>query len=388
MRQSNATARRPDHSLLISFYCPLCLTVLRRRLYSMVRTLAHPPIRPADILPPADVVLDGSAPDVFGPSHPLFPLVSAAAQLPDVLTRLIVQYASPLYPRQSHYAGNILLSYSTVIQYTSTTDAPTSSSSSSASSTAASPDSRFSLSSCSWSMSGWMNRTVPNRPQFLLSVNSSDRSSRDNALFYLGYTGCPRSSPVNCFTAGFFANGLVVKPPLVDVAAHHSWEHWCTTLHYPRPADCGPFQPPTTEPGHERFADPSAPNLARRRLYRNGKLVGEDDCQPPNIDHNYTLLLGRYEGTIRSTLHGGLCDVRLYSRALEADEVRALYRGEDEPSSSSEGLEVWYKLDATDFDERVVRDSSGHGRHAAVSGQLLQLSMTGGCNPTLSESER
>ena len=82
-----------------------------------------------------------------------------------------------------------------------------------------------------------------------------------------------------------------------------------------------------------------------------------------------------------------MCDVRLYSRALEQYGVTSLYQGEPDTNSSVEALEVWYKLDASDFDERVVRDSSGHGRHATVTGAALQLSMTGGCDPVLAPDE-
>ena len=368
-------------------------------------------------VPPTDLIA-GSAPDVFGPPHPLFQLVSAATQLPDVLARIVVHYASHLYPRQSHYAGNVMLQHSTAIQYqathtTASSSSPATSSSShfvssrAATSFSTSPSStsssastlplagprlstdigRFSLSDRSWSMCGWMNRAVPNVPQFLLSVHATERGAAMdfNQHVHIGYTCHPHGSATNCFTVGFYANDLDVTPPVVDVGGHHEWEHWCTTLHYPRPAECGPYRPPTTEQTEPEYKDANAPNLARRRLYRNGVLLAEDDCQPPDIDHNHTLLLGRYARDIFSSLHGGLCDVRLYSRALEADEVHALYAGEEDVDSSREGLEVWYKLDATDFDARVVRDSSGHGRDAVVEGAALQLSLTGGCNADLAE---
>ena len=347
-------------------------------------------------VPPTDLIV-GSAPDVFGPPHPLFQLVSAATQLPDVLIRIVVHYASHLFPRQAQYAGNIVLQRSSTIYYRAT-DPTAASSSSSSTSTAPLPgpslpsdsgsssSDRFSLSDRSWSMCGWMNRAVPNVPQFLLSVHATDRAMSNNTHVHIGYTCHPHGSATNCFTVGFYANDLDVTPPTIDVGGHHEWEHWCTTLHYPRPAECGPYTPPTTEHTHAEYKDANVPNLARRRLYRNGVLLAEDDCQLPNIDHNHTLLLGRYATSVFPSLHGGLCDVRLYSRALEADEVHALYAGEEDVDSSKEGLEVWYKLDATDFDARVVRDSSGHGRDAVLEKGSLQLSLTGGCNAHLAHS--
>ena len=375
----------------------------------------------ANSVPPTDLIV-GSAPDVFGPPHPLFHLVSAATQLPDVLTHIVVHYASHLYPRQARYAGNVMLQRNTTVQY-QVTSTPVPSFSVAASASSLSPSSpvvssssassfhtvastsplpgpslsansgssaggRFSLFDRSWSVCGWMNRAVPNVPQFLLSVHSTDRvAAMDvSSQVHIGYTCHPHGSPTNCFTVGFPSNDLNISAPTIDVAAHHEWEHWCTTLHYPRPAECGPYTPPTTEHTHAEYKDANVPNLARRRLYRNGVLLAEDDCQLPNIDHNHTLLLGQYATSVFPSLHGGLCDVRLYSRALEADEVHALYAGEEDVDSSKEGLEVWYKLDATDFDARVVRDSSGHGRDAVVEGTPLQLSLTGGCNAYLAHS--
>ena len=81
--------------------------------------------------------------------------------------------------------------------------------------------------------------------------------------------------------------------------------------------------PPKTKHTHAEYKHAKAPNLARRRLYRNGVLLAEDDCQSPDVDDHHTLLLGRFARDTHSPLHGGLCDVRLYSRALEADEVHA-----------------------------------------------------------------
>ena len=218
-----------------------------------------------------------------------------------------------------------------------------------------------------------MSRAVPDVPQFLLSV-TTERGPADNAHVHIGYTCHPHSAgAANCFTVGFYGNDLDVTPPAIDVGGHHEWEHWCTTLLCPQPQE-------GRADGDEQQ---QASHLARRRLYRNGELLAEDECVAPHIDQQHTLLLGRYAPHIFSSLHGGLCDVRLYSRALAAAEVQALYAGEEERGSSSvEALEVWYKLDATSFDERLVRDSSGHGRDAAVEGALLQLSVTGGCNAT------
>lgn len=108
----------------------------------------------------------------------------------------------------------------------------------------------------------------------------------------------------------------------------------------------------------------------------------EDDCRLPDIGAAHAILLGRYDDSHTfQTLPMGLCDVRVYSRALEASEVAALYAGEDDSGSSVDGLEVWYKMDATDFDAAMVRDSSGHERHATVERTELQLSLTGGCEP-------
>ena len=309
-----------------------------------------------------------SAPDVFGPTHPLYEPVAATTGLPDVLTRIVVQYASHLYPRQAHYAGNVVLAQSTDIKHSSTSAASSAASSfsstassSSPSTTTASAVDSLSLRSCSWTVCGWMNRAAGSTPSFLLSILAEPRHNHNNSHVHIGYTCHPHGGPTNSFTAGFYANDLDLTPPAVDVTGHHEWEHWCVTLQHAQPEDGGS-------------------GLARRRLYRNGALMAEDACRPPDIDGGYTLLLGRYDPYHFQCMQGGVCDVRLYSRALEASEIAALYAGEERVEGSAEALEVWYKLDATDFAESVVRDSSGHGRHAAVHGTPLQLSMTGGCN--------
>ena len=301
---------------------------------------------------------------MFGPSNPLFQLVATASQLPDVLTRLIVQYASPLYPRQAHYAGNIITTQQTRLTYT----APPASSSFSSPSQGV-----FSLSNQSWSVSGWMKRAVPNKPQFLLSVFPSLRTNSVSAHLHIGYTCHPHGTATNVFTVGFYANDLDVAAPLIDVSAHHEWEHFVVTMYYAAADECGLTSGSTT---------------GQRRLYRNGVLIGSDDCVMCCIDDCSRVMLGRYDDCHFGSFQGGLCDIRMYSRALSTTEVDALYTGSGQWENDSgeggelDGLEVWWKMDgsAGAYGEGVVKDFSGKGRHAVIEGSPLQLSMTGGCD--------
>ena len=322
--------------------------------------------------PPAASAAAAARLDIFGPSNPLYS--SVANHLPDVLTRIVVQYASPLYPRQARYAGNAIMESRSDIVYETRhqlQSAPSSPSPSSSSCLSNAPRPRFSLYHRSFSVSGWLKRRAADRPrcEFLLSVQLLGASSAACCWLHLGYLPHPHShGQANCFTLGFYGNDLDARPPLIDLQPNGQWEHWAATFHFPLPAE-----PETAQP------------LGRRRLYRDGRLLLQDDCLPLLIGEEHQILLGTYRRGMW-VLQGGICDVRLYSRALQQQEVEALYAGED-AAVSRDGLELQYELTAADEPSAdgssLLRDSSGHERHALVKGAGLSFSSTGSAGEDL-----
>ena len=300
--------------------------------------------------------------DVFGPSHPLYPLVSV--HLPDVLTRLVIAYHSPLLPRQQHYRGHVLMPDGTWA-FRDQRDARTSANA-------------LSLDRHSFSWSGWMNRSPARRHgrnYFLLSFRSHSKpgSSHLHVGYRKHYVEGRSEAQNRAFTFGFNGNDLDVRPHHANLDLYGCWEHWSGSFEYPRPQT----EPPTPIIPHtnETFScsesthPPAGTVLGRRKLYRNGVLLVEDDCIPLVADADSTLVLGNYENHgMDMTLDGGVCDVRVYSRALNEAEIRALYEGDDQ-GVSAEGLEAHYPLEG---DKHIPRwrgapqrfvDVSGHERH-------------------------
>jgi hypothetical protein len=276
---------------------------------------------------------------VFGPSNPLYSLVLPHLPVPD-LTRLVLQYASPLLPRQGRYQGNAILSKYTTVQYAPSASCPS-----------------FSLARRSFSWSGWLYRTEDVDRQFLLEVCSIPSSAGGSQRLHCGYR-------YNRFTFGFFHNDLDSPAHQAGQRRKTTWEHWAGTFHFPRSEQLhGAVMP------HEHSSDAPASELGRRRLYRDGQLVAEDDCRPLLVTADNRILLGAASYDHALNLKGGICDVRLYSRALSEEEVAALYEGED-GRVDREGLEAEWRLETGGA---LAEDSSGHGRHGTVTGNPNSL---------------
>ena len=313
---------------------------------------------------PQYTAVDGDS--IFGPSHPLHSLV--AAHLPDVLTRLVLAYQSPLLPRQQHYRGHIQLPYG-AYGFRDQRVA----------SMAANP---LSLARRSFSWSGWMNRAPRNhryRNYFLLSFEAHDKHGVPSQWLHVGYRQYyarqKGPSANRAFTFAFNGNDLDARPAHTDLEVFGSWEHWSGSFEYPRTQTTPPIPPPPKDDSFTcdaaRFP-PAGSVLGRRRLYRNGQLLVEDDCLPLVADVCSTLSVGNYQNYGDDmTIDGGVCDVRLYSRVLSEAEMRALYEGE-EREVSSDGLEAHWPLERdehipqTEGAARRMMDVSGNERHLEV----------------------
>lgn len=72
--------------------------------------------------------------------------------------------------------------------------------------------------------------------------------------------------------------------------------------------------------------------------------------------------LGRREASENSPLNGGLDDVSIFDRALDADEIMMLFNG----GEVSDGLVLNWKLDETEG--TIANDSSGNDHHGTLTG--------------------
>ena len=319
----------------------------------------------------SSVAVPASSPlDVFGPSSPLYS--SVLVHLPDVLARIVVHYASPLFPRHSQYAGNAILGCGCHAAFnTRTAGLHAVASFRDVDERATSSDSShtrpFSLSKA-LTVCGWMCRPHPERAAFLLSAHSNAPQAARTPCMFVGYINEPGNSQLQL--SACFADEPLLSAPLsaVHPSTYRGWEHIAVT-----------FQPAELEQENEQLDDEDADGSSSgsRRLYHNGVLVAQDECPPVPLNSDFFLLLGRYDTRLTGqSLHGGVCDVRLYSRPLDADEVQRLYEGEE---VSGEQLELRWRLDVSQLgEERYVRDSSGHSRHAVLPGEPLEISNTGG----------
>ena len=323
------------------------------------------PVDHSDWKQPTESNASLDAPErVFGPSHPLHALV--AAHLPDVLASIVLAYQSPLLPRQGHYGGHTVLPYGTWAFRDPRQQRM-----------AANP---LSLARRSFSWSGWMNRAPGGtwrgvdhwHNHFLLSLDSHSRGPPSHHL-HIGYRKHYKAATVQqdqAFTFAFNANDLDVRPAHTQLTLFNGWEHWSGSFEYPRPPL--PLIPHTNESYTCEAATnpPAGTVLGRRKLYRNGVLLVEDDCIPLVADEHSTLILGNYQNSGHDmTLDGGVCDVRVYSRVLHEAEMRALYEG-DEQAVSAEALEAHWPLQS---DKHIAQAEGVSGTIVDVSGNERHL---------------
>ena len=346
---------------------PEMTSVLRPRL--VAQPIAQPLNNPSDWKQPTEsnAPLDTHE-SVFGPSHPLHALV--AAHLPDVLASIVLAYQSPALPRQGHYGGHTVLPYGTWAFRDPRQQRM-----------AANP---LSLARRSFSWSGWMNRAPGGtrgvddwHNHFLLSLDSH-RSRPSSHHLHIGYRRHCHYATVQqnqCFTFAFNANDLDVQPHQADLSLFDGWEHWSGSFDYPPPNSTPPPPPPPPPHANQWYHygavyTPASTVLGRRKLYRNGVLLVEDDCRPLVADEHSTLILGNYQNSGHDmTLDGGVCDVRVYSRVLHEAEMRALYEG-DEQAVSAEALEAHWPLQS---DKHIAQAEGVSGTIVDVSGNERHL---------------
>ena len=312
--------------------------------------------------------------DVFGPSNPLYPLL--LLHLPDVLTRIVVHFASPLYPRHAQYTGNAVLRSGCHAAFNTRTAGLLASQASSRSDASALTSALSSARTFSLlgplTVCGWMCRPRADKPGFLLSANTNSPHAVRSTVLFIGHDKHSSGEVQLCTRFGgeptLCASHSITGP---EPAVHGGWEFVAVTFQ-PAAADIDEAM----EAELEDDEDEGEPTSGTRRLYHNGSIVAEDECSPALLGTDFHLLIGRYDTRPMSSFaQGGLCDVRVYSRALDADEVRGLYEGQE---VSSEQLEVRWRLDGSQLGEdRYVRDSSGHNRHAVLPGLPVEISMTG-----------
>lgn len=96
--------------------------------------------------------------------------------------------------------------------------------------------------------------------------------------------------------------------------------------------------------------------------YAEGGLAGGSLCLAGQFNHRIGAFLGELE------------DVRIYDRALTAEEVLEVYRGEGYDGVTN-GLAAWYPMKDKDAELMaannvvVIRDKSGNGNHGEIMGK-------------------
>jgi hypothetical protein len=83
------------------------------------------------------------------------------------------------------------------------------------------------------------------------------------------------------------------------------------------------------------------------RLFRNGELAGEKAIPLRRAAFRRPLTVGISAGESERILKGSLTDIRIWARALPAEDVKALFDGA-ERAGLSEGLLAWWITHATD----------------------------------------
>jgi len=97
-------------------------------------------------------------------------------------------------------------------------------------------------------------------------------------------------------------------------------------------------------------------------LYKNGEFVDSDALPNKTPQTNDVYLgIGRELGTSRY-FNGHIDSVRIYNRALSAEEIKALYRNE----AVDEGLVLYLPLNAGSGD--TAKDFSGQGNNGTING--------------------
>jgi hypothetical protein len=110
-------------------------------------------------------------------------------------------------------------------------------------------------------------------------------------------------------------------------------------------------------------------------LYVNGVIVGSlAFSQPPDYSRGAPEIGGNF-GNGSDALAGSVDDVRIYSRALSASEIRQLFEKESKPPGGlNYGLVAYYPFSGN------ANDASGHGHHGTVQDALLTTDLFGKTN--------
>jgi len=106
----------------------------------------------------------------------------------------------------------------------------------------------------------------------------------------------------------------------------------------------------------------------------NGKLV-DDATGPSTVSYgDFPLLIGaddnNDDGTPDGFFDGLIDEIRIYNRALSADEVKANMRG----AVATDGLVLWLRFDEGSGD--TVRDISGYGNNGTIYGATWTSGVT------------
>ncbi|MFB6342645.1 LamG-like jellyroll fold domain-containing protein [Saccharicrinis sp. FJH62] len=106
------------------------------------------------------------------------------------------------------------------------------------------------------------------------------------------------------------------------------------------------------------------------RSYINGELISEDLNDGVSLNMNHPLYIGTFAGNNKNynsfnyNFNGKIDDVRVYSRALNYDEIDSLYDKYDQINNTEEGLIAYYPFDGN------ANDFSGNENHGIVVGDI------------------
>ena len=131
------------------------------------------------------------------------------------------------------------------------------------------------------------------------------------------------------------------------------------------------------------------------RLYKNGELYGTPTAYSTAIDYSSTHCYMGYGGGANAYFNGAVDDVRVYSRALSAQEISRLYHlgatthinttigtNSDLNDPADSGLITHYTFDGKDMDwgstTAEVLDTSGNGRNGNATTTMSSASVVPG----------
>jgi hypothetical protein len=129
------------------------------------------------------------------------------------------------------------------------------------------------------------------------------------------------------------------------------------------PLDCSQNFPGLNEWGH--WVCTYDAGTSTRRMYLNGKLICSDTRPPVNSAGNTRIGTNTYDHPTNGFFHGAIDQVRIYNRALLANDVSALYQSEAPPIDTRSGLIAYYPFTSNSNDE------SGNGNHGSRNNVLL-----------------